>query len=1081
MILHPGTPIDRYVVQEVLGRGGMATVYRVKHAVLGTQHALKVLHDNRSSTHDDLLREGRLQARLDPEFVIPVHDVLTVNGAPALLMPLVVGCSLRDVLQTYQPTESEIVSLFSAIASGVATAHDQDIVHRDLKPANVLLDIHRGQVRIRVADFGLGARANLEGMYSGFSGTPAYAPPEQLGQDPTPSKAQDLWALGVMLVECLTGKRPYTAASILEYREAIAHRAPDIEAVPQHWRALATSLLDPSKDTRGPSAKSLPQHLRQIHPSDPLEQGRGLANAIRRSRVVATFQPDAFDALPANRSSESLETFQVIDQEPQHHLPASLDTFIDRPKAISVIMQRIKDGARLMTLLGIGGTGKTRLALEFARQHLDDWPGGVCFCDLSDAADENQVVSAVGRAFGVPFTGTEPLKQVASAAAGRGRSLLIIDNAEQIIEPVRQLVEACIAASAELVILVTSRIVLGAHEEWTWSVPPLTTPEARALFLTRARRAKASYSPNDEELGLIDELIGQLDHLPLAIELAASRVRMMSPAKMLDRISERFRLLASRGGDVTRHRTLRAALDWSWDLLNEWERSALAQCSVFEGGFDLEAAEAVLDLAAFTDAPWPMDAIQSLVDKSLLRPTTDDRFSMLKSVHAYATERAVALGVQEDAARRHAEYYASFGHFEALSSLYVFGGTERRAGLVRELDNISVAWRRSVDHGWQNEACFHFLAVAEIVQATGPAKTLYDMARSMINISADSPHPQGHVWRRIGDTHMMRGELREARRWYEQTIALGPNQAADPVVARAHGRLALLCTREGNYRAAEENYLAALHLLTKANDEAARGNTLSNLGGIYLELGDYEKAEDIFKQGLLIHRTVGNQTSEGITLGNLGLIAKDQGHFHEAKTLYLEAIHLNYTTGNRISRGIHLVNLAALLRIEGKVDQAIDHYQQAIAILKRVGHSRFEAYSHLGLAEIYAHAGDLPQALKCISIIEALTHGQYPFIRRRVAIVKARVAVRQHDTPRALRLLSETDANSLNDGFQKEICLYLACKAYILVQCSQPESARNALMDAEHIRDTNAFKAPEILQAISEARAALGLPPQEAN
>lgn len=195
MSLQAGTPIDRYVVQGMIGKGGMATVYRVKHAVLGTQHALKVLHTQSVTLQEDLLREGRMQARLDPEYIVPVHDVLTVHGSPGLLMPLVQGCSLQDVLNAYRPTEAEIAAVMTAVARGVGAAHTQGIVHRDLKPANVLLDIHRGRVRVRVADFGLGVSMEQGAHRRGFAGTPAYAPPEQLAGGAAPHPGQDLWAL----------------------------------------------------------------------------------------------------------------------------------------------------------------------------------------------------------------------------------------------------------------------------------------------------------------------------------------------------------------------------------------------------------------------------------------------------------------------------------------------------------------------------------------------------------------------------------------------------------------------------------------------------------------------------------------------------------------------------------------------------------------------------------------------------------------------------------------------------------------------------------------------------------------------
>ncbi|HAE55348.1 MAG TPA: hypothetical protein DCG25_10285, partial [Acidimicrobiaceae bacterium] len=228
MELQNGSVVDRYTVQSVLGQGGMATVFRVKHSILGTQHALKVLKPLRSTVFEDIIREGRLQARLDPEFIVPVNDVITIDGTPALLMPLVDGCSLREVLNSYRPTPSETAAILASIARGVAIAHAEGIIHRDLKPPNILLDVHKGAVRIRVADFGLGVSVDTHEDHRGFAGTPAYSSPEQLSGRASPHPAQDLWAIGVIAVECLTGQTPFRGESLEDFREAHEKHLPNL-------------------------------------------------------------------------------------------------------------------------------------------------------------------------------------------------------------------------------------------------------------------------------------------------------------------------------------------------------------------------------------------------------------------------------------------------------------------------------------------------------------------------------------------------------------------------------------------------------------------------------------------------------------------------------------------------------------------------------------------------------------------------------------------------------------------------------------------------------------------------------------
>lgn len=445
MSLELGSTIERYTVEAELGRGGMATVYRVKHAVLGTYHALKVVHSSGALENAELVHEGRLQAHLDPEWIVPVHDVLTVNGTAALLMPLVDGCSLRQVLQTHRPTESETAAILIAVANGIAVAHDKGIVHRDLKPPNVLIDIHRGRVRIRVADFGLGASFETTEAHRRFAGTPAYAPPEQINGPHRSHPTQDLWALGVLAVECLTGSLPFSGSSLEDIRASQDAGPPNLEAVPTQWRPLVTQLLQSDPALRGPQASDIPNAIRTLIQPDPLLQDGPMGAAVHQLRQhVAPHDLNAHLHTPIH-SAGSEDTFAIIEDvptedRPSNNLPVFRDVFVGREAELQALQTQLRHRTGLFTLLGMGGTGKTRLAVEYARGAVQDWSGGVCFCDLSDARTTDGVLSAFARALEIPLGKLDAVERIGNALIGRGELLFIIDNVEQVIEPILSLI-----------------------------------------------------------------------------------------------------------------------------------------------------------------------------------------------------------------------------------------------------------------------------------------------------------------------------------------------------------------------------------------------------------------------------------------------------------------------------------------------------------------------------------------------------------------------------------------------------------------------------------------------------------------
>lgn len=436
----------------------------------------------------------------------------------------------------------------------------------------------------------------------------------------------------------VTGDHAFTGADHVELLAAVTSGAwrplpPDL---PARWRGTIDALLQVDPALRVPDCAT--------------------ARRLWNAPVDVQDQQDLFRALALRPAGSAGVPSVPPLTPPVHNLPASRDRFFGRTRARSEVTAHLRGGARLVTLLGTGGLGKTRLALELGRGMVTAWPGGVWFVSLADVHTAGGILSAVASALDVQL-GRSPDTQLAVALATRGRMLLILDNFEQIVDFAAETAGRWLDTAPELHVLATSRTPLRLEGEVAYGVSLLAEAEAVELFVERARQAAPGrpIAPDDD----VRRLVQQLDRLPLAIELAAARSRALGPRQLLDRMSRRFAVLQTRSTERhARQRTLRATLGWSWDMLGPLEQSVLAQCSVFEGGFTLEAAEAVI---AVDGDVWVEDVLYELVDRSLLVRgensfDAETRLSLLVSVHAFAREQ---LPADDRVFRRHAEHFAA--------------------------------------------------------------------------------------------------------------------------------------------------------------------------------------------------------------------------------------------------------------------------------------------------------------------------------------------------------------------------------------------------------------------------------------
>jgi predicted ATPase/class 3 adenylate cyclase len=413
-----------------------------------------------------------------------------------------------------------------------------------------------------------------------------------------------------------------------------------------------------------------------------------LRGVERPERIVQLCQADIRNEFPPLRSTDSVVAYSI---------PAQLTSFVGRGDQIKEVRQLLAVN-RLVTLTGAGGAGKTRLSMQVAEQLSSEFRDGACYVDLAPIADPDAVPAAVSRALGLPTQpGSSTLDAVIRFIAGR-HMLVVLDNCEHLLDASARLVVILLGACPGLTLLATSREPVGVPGEVTWRIPSLSlTDEAIELFADRARRVRPDFAITEQNIAAVTEICRRLDGMPLAIELAAARVRAMSPEDILDGLQDRFRLLTGGGRTaVPRQQTLRASLDWSHDLMTESERTSFRRLGVFVGGFDIDAAQVVVATGEVQRYD-VLDQLSLLVDKSLVVATEDTRghtrYRLLETMRQYALDKLNDAGEAHAIRKRYIDYY--------MALLDELGRRERSSYAkvlwrgVTEFDNLRAAFAQS--------------------------------------------------------------------------------------------------------------------------------------------------------------------------------------------------------------------------------------------------------------------------------------------------------------------------------------------------------------------------------------------------
>ncbi|MFO1311553.1 MAG: tetratricopeptide repeat protein [Burkholderiales bacterium] len=647
---------------------------------------------------------------------------------------------------------------------------------------------------------------------------------------------------------------------------------------------------------------------------------RDLGSPVRVHQLV---HADLRQDFPALRSLEATP----------NNLPQQMTSFVGREREIAEACALL-GRSRLVTIVGPGGIGKTRLSLQVASNSLDAFPDGVWFVELASIHDPGLVPKSIAQVLGLQEDASTPTVQAVCAHAAPRRLLLVLDNCEHLVDACASLADALLRAAPQARLLASSREALNVAGEQSYPLPTLALPDpessvadtarsdAGRLFVERARLRQPAFALSERNVKVVAQICARLDGIPLAIELAAARVGSLTVETIAERLHDRFRLLT--GGSRTalpRQQTLRALIDWSYDLLGAAEKTLFARLSVFAGGWTLPAAE---EICADSDFPPEdvIDTLTSLAGKSLVAVDGNgERYRMLETIRDYARNRLEERGESAALRERHCEYFVSLAE-EAESHLE--GVEDQPAWLARleaEHDNLRAALAWSLEAADGSEAD---------LRLTG---ALY------------------RFW-----AH--RGHAREGLQWCEAATARSAGKPGTPAGLKAMLAWGTLAWRLGDITAARSLLERALAMSRSLGDRRREGRVLSNLGGVAIHQADEAAAQGFLEQAVVIHRETGNAALEARSLNNLAALAISRGRFAESEAPLERALALSRELRNPMEEATAMSHLGYLAMRRGELAEAKALHERALATARAFGVREFEVEEVCQLGRTALAQGD---------------------------------------------------------------------------------------------------------------------------
>ncbi len=677
-----------------------------------------------------------------------------------------------------------------------------------------------------------------------------------------------------------------------------------------------------------------------------------------------------------------------LPDRPTNNLPVQLTSFIGRAREMDDI-RKLLSTERLLTLSGPGGSGKTRLALQAAAELSEQFPDGVFFVALAPVTDPSLVAATIAQALGVPEAPGRSIFDGVREFLHDKSLLLLLDNFEQVIAAA-PLVADLLTGCGEIKILATSREGLRISGEREYPVPPLALPDLSQLpaldsltqiasvdlFLQRARAAKPDFRLTEDTAQAVAEICYRLDGLPLAIELAAARVRLLSPRAMLARLEHRLEFLTGGARDLpARQQTLRSAIAWSYDLLNENEQRLFRRLSVFVGGCTVEAVEAV---AGDDPSGSILDCLASLLDKSLLQEVEgaggEPRFVMLETLRDFGLEQLTAGSEQETIRRRHAEFFLALAE-QAETSIGTPGQVQWMNQMEQEHDNLRAAleWSRSADSAaaiclrlagslglfWEargyysegRERLAAILATAAAQGQTADRARLLARAAELAYRQSDFPATTAFakeslaIYRAVGDRQGIAsvlvklgnaatevGDYTAASKYLEEALATWRALADRRGTARVLVSLGWAALRSGAYPLAKARLEEALAISRELGDTRRMGFELSGLGEVALRQEDYRRAAQLVEESLTLRRQLGDKWGVGVSLGILGWIAMREEDWDRALARLGESLQIRREIGDQSGSAWCLERLAAVAMALGQAEKAARLFSAGAAL-----------------------------------------------------------------------------------------------------------------------------------------------------
>ena len=734
---------------------------------------------------------------------------------------------------------------------------------------------------------------------------------------------------------------------------------------------------------------------------------------------------------------------KTLDARP-NNLPEQLTSFIGRFEEINKIKELLNQ-TRLLTLTGSGGSGKTRLAIQVAGDVIDEYANGVWFIELASLSEGSLLSPAIAKEFGLKEEPNRRPEQTLREYLKDKEMLIILDNCEHLIGPCAELAESLLSNCPGLKIIATSREYLRCHGEQTHRVAPLecpdpkekTTPgklsqyEAVRLFIERALAVNSAFRVNNSNAPALAEICYQLDGIPLAIELAAARIKIFNVEKIHERLNDRFRLLS--GGKRTalpRQQTLTALIDWSYDLLSEEEKIMWSRLSIFSGGWKMEAAEEICsdEMISKHDV---MDIINSLTEKSIIiYNEVKARFAMLETIRQYGEEKNNEVKNLSD---KHLHYYLKLAEsankkIRALESLQI---------LDNESGNIEKSLNRAVENNYTEDGLRLAFAMGKYWQLRG---YLSDGIRRFESVLPENPETKDSIYCKVigqlGNFARLKGDVDRARKLIEESLQISRDMGDKSGIKETLVRLGILEYDQGRFEEAAKSYEESLAMNRESGDKLSIAILLNNLGNVYSNQGDYSRAVNLYEESLATRREHGDVLGSAICLNNLGIIAYEQGDYEKAEDLLQESLKFRNQMGDRQGIAITLMNLGNTSYNQGEYIKAYGIYKESLEILREIDDKNCIADTLYYLGNVLLEQNDPEQSLKYF--LDSLAISREIKANSQIAIALfglGKLAFIKNEYEEAGKYYSESADLNFQSGNKKDIALTLLRFAEMQVKC----------------------------------------------